>query len=259
MPDNDPREDMTHQAKKSETSVPMIDPVSPEQPNSATTQPVANDSVTTDVKDLEGRIRRAEVWMIGLTAAIAFFGLCAVIVGTLQWCAMRGQLAEMGRQGTLMHQQLVGTEAAIVNVLEFPNIESPNTGNFGFNIALKNDGHVTAGNVHLALTAQIMNLPSMESVGELWKCDPPDFLLAGNTPKNIQCFLNGLNTDTWQPIKDFKQTIAVDGAFSYDNGFGETIHRAICLRYIPTIKTNFGDEAFNRFEACERIPALMEY
>lgn len=41
--------------------------------------------------------------MIYLTAAIAFFALCSVIVGYFQWSAMRGQLAEMKSGGIDTH------------------------------------------------------------------------------------------------------------------------------------------------------------
>ena len=45
--------------------------------------------------------------MIGLTGAIAFFGLCSVIVGVLQWRSMNGQLKEMQRGGTDTHELAV--------------------------------------------------------------------------------------------------------------------------------------------------------
>lgn len=57
----------------------------------------------TEIEDLQDRLGKAESWMIWLTGAIAFFGLCAVIVGVLQWSAMRGQLAEMKSGGTDTH------------------------------------------------------------------------------------------------------------------------------------------------------------
>lgn len=41
--------------------------------------------------------------MIWLTGAIAFFGLCTVIVGFLQWNAMKGQLSEMHSGGVDTH------------------------------------------------------------------------------------------------------------------------------------------------------------
>jgi hypothetical protein len=48
-------------------------------------------------KENDDRVKWADRWMVRLTAAVAFFGLCAVAVSYLQWSAMQGQLAEMGR------------------------------------------------------------------------------------------------------------------------------------------------------------------
>jgi hypothetical protein len=45
--------------------------------------------------------------MIWLTAAIAFFALCSIIVGVFQWSAMRGQLAEMHSGGIDTHDLAV--------------------------------------------------------------------------------------------------------------------------------------------------------
>ncbi len=51
------------------------------------------------VQDIEDRVKRAERWMIGLTAAIALSALCGVVVGFLQWHTLRGQLGEMKSSG----------------------------------------------------------------------------------------------------------------------------------------------------------------
>jgi hypothetical protein len=47
----------------------------------------------------EDRMRRAELWNILLTAAIAFFALCSIGVGLFQWHVMDGQLREMRSGG----------------------------------------------------------------------------------------------------------------------------------------------------------------
>ena len=267
MPDDNSSDPADHQIIKQRRDVePPSPPPAPDDPHSPAAQSISRHEVQSEIEGIEDRVKRAERWMIGLTGAIAFFGLCSVIVGVLQWRAMRGQLNEMQSTGVDTHsltvatqQQLKGVQAATVTVVDFPNIESPATGNFGFNIAFRNGGHVVATDVHAILTAQRMALSPEESVGEPWKCTIPSFPLAPDKTKDEQCFLEGLNAETWQPIKDFKQTIAVNGTFSYENGFGDTIQQPICLRYIPTVTSKFGSEAFNRFEACDRVPALMQY
>jgi len=70
-------------------------PAPPHEPLSPAAQNVSNRDVKNAVDDIEDRVKRAEWWMIRLTAAIALFALGSVIVGVLQWNAMRGQLREM--------------------------------------------------------------------------------------------------------------------------------------------------------------------
>jgi predicted phage gp36 major capsid-like protein len=56
--------------------------------------------------ELKDRIKRAEAWVIWLTAAMALFALCSVVVGYFQWSVMNGQLGEM-RSGSSDTKQLV--------------------------------------------------------------------------------------------------------------------------------------------------------
>jgi hypothetical protein len=48
-----------------------------------------------DIQALQGELKKAEKWIIWLTAAMAFFALCGVVVGILQWAAIHGQLNVM--------------------------------------------------------------------------------------------------------------------------------------------------------------------
>jgi hypothetical protein len=60
-------------------------PPPPNDPTPAPTQGISRQEVQAEVQGIEDRVRRAELWMIGLTAAIAFSGFCAVGVGIMQW------------------------------------------------------------------------------------------------------------------------------------------------------------------------------
>lgn len=67
----------------------------PESKNDTTgknAEAVAKRESSGEVKALEDEIRSAEKRMIYLTAAIALFALCGVVVGILQWRVMSGQL-----------------------------------------------------------------------------------------------------------------------------------------------------------------------
>lgn len=59
------------------------------EPTGDATQQVRGESTNQQIANLEDRIRSAEKWMIGLTGAIAFFALCSVIVGFLQWSVIK--------------------------------------------------------------------------------------------------------------------------------------------------------------------------
>jgi hypothetical protein len=60
---------------------------------------------------LSDRIKRAEMWMILLTAAIVVLTLGMVIVGVLQWRAMRGQLDEMKSGSADTHDLALAAKA----------------------------------------------------------------------------------------------------------------------------------------------------
>lgn len=71
-------------------------PIVADQPHSSPATQVSSDRRNGDDNK---NINWADRWMVRLTAAIAFFGLCAVLVAYFQWDAMHGQLAEMKSSG----------------------------------------------------------------------------------------------------------------------------------------------------------------
>jgi len=177
-----------------------------------------------------------------------------------QRVAMDNTFEQVQKQTTLARQQLVGTQAAVVVINDYPGIESPQTNQYGFDIGFRNDGHVIASNVEVLLTVRRETVHGAKPVGEPWHCD---FGLSPIAPTKVgehQCFLEGLTARTWQPIGEFKQTIAVDGHFSYWNGFEDASPIPICLRYVPSgIKSKYGSEGPGRFVSCDRYPEWIEY
>ena|SRR5437867_363388 len=108
MPDNTPSSPVQGQNPAEGSQSPATE----QQKRSGDTTEVRQGDVCAEIQGLETRIKKAEWWMVWLTAAIAFFGLCAVIVGVLQWSAMRGQLGEMKSSGVDTHAL---AEAAIAS------------------------------------------------------------------------------------------------------------------------------------------------
>lgn len=163
----------------------------------------------------------------------------------------------MGEQTFLMRRQLAGTMAAIVKYRDLPNIESPATGNFGFNMEFENVGHVIARNVTVHLKFQMIDMNTGERIGKVWDCDPSPFEVAPDSTqiKLTSCYLNGVDTETWKPIEEFDETLAVDGTFHYEDGFEDVVpSQKICFRYEPKIE---GID-YHRFETCERFSAAVQ-
>lgn len=75
----------------------------PNQPTSDHAQSIPEVIQQAQIVGIENRVNKAETRMVWLTAAIAFFALCSVVVSVLQWRTMQGQLDEMKSGSTDTH------------------------------------------------------------------------------------------------------------------------------------------------------------
>lgn len=87
---------------RSEAIPPPAPPDSPTPPN---TQPVGGDDEHNQIQKLEDRIEAADRWMIWLTGAIAFFGLCSVVVSIFQWREINRGSADTSSLATAAKKQ----------------------------------------------------------------------------------------------------------------------------------------------------------
>lgn len=212
-------------------------------------------------------------WLVVSISAITILLLVLTVhYSRRQWIAANKSakaaektLWEIQKQTNLVRQQIVGTQAAIVDIWPSPGIESPpeittsGPGSPGFNIAFKNDGHVAAMNLEVKTTIERILLPSNKPVGFPVQCDLNFPVLGTGDPKNFQCSLAGLlDARVWQSVKLLEQTIAVNGSFVYWNGFGEQIKESVCLRFIPQIQTKYGLDGDGNFVSCDRLPATID-
>lgn len=95
MPD-DPGNGIEQKALQEKLAVDLANtPAPPDNPHVSAGQSESHEEMKRDVREIDDRVKHAERWMIGLTFAIAFFALCSIVVGILQWDAMRGQLRQM--------------------------------------------------------------------------------------------------------------------------------------------------------------------
>jgi hypothetical protein len=99
MPDNPD----ANAVEQSGVTDPPPPPVIEQQAGSSDATEIGQQNVSAKIQDLGDELHKAERWMIGLTGAIAFLGLCTVVVGAFQWSAMKGQLGEMKSGGVDTH------------------------------------------------------------------------------------------------------------------------------------------------------------
>lgn len=86
MPDDGSGSPIKEQAPQQRSEgEPIRPPTTPDDPSPPATEAISRQEVQSEVKDIEDRVKRAELWMIWLTAAIAFSGFCAIGVGYMQW------------------------------------------------------------------------------------------------------------------------------------------------------------------------------
>ncbi len=254
-------------------------PPPPDDAGCAAAKLKRNQSQKTDIQKIEDRVRRAEKWMIGLTLAIAFFGLCQVIVGTLQWNAMKGQLGEIAKQypelqksadaardsATLTRQQLIATQAAVLTLTAAWEGEDAPAGAYNFRIHLRNDSHAIASNVRGAV--QIIKMRSRDG-RLLWQSGPFIF----NSPQLLPVDPSqtiGIDRDYPLAISETERgeldnstmTVGVKGLIEYWNGF-ENAKDPICIVLLHRkIKNKAGKvilNAGNRYLPCGEYTATME-
>jgi len=207
--------------------------------------------------------------MVIATIVIAIATAVNLFVAIAMWHEMHAtgtdthELAvSAGKQIDLMRQQLVGTQAAVVVVHEYPGIESTQTNFYGFYIAFRNDGHTIASKAHATLTAQTKTAHGLKPITSL---NPPcDFDLPPILPTKIQdhrCSFEGLNERSWKPIADLRQTLAIEGALKYWNGFEEVPPQKICLLFVPTGPRNKfgGGDGPNRFVECDAYRSWIDF
>jgi hypothetical protein len=229
----------------------------------------------TDVQKLEDRIQGAELWMIRLTAAIAFFALCGVIVSVLQWCAMRGQLTEMRRGGVdthtlalaakdqadLMRKQLVGTMSAVLAIQDPQITTDPITTRDIVILRLSNGGHVIAPEAQINFKLNITSFPEKTTVyqSNSYTIVAPQ---VGPGGWSSQYPLPNFSAQDHQ-FSTQKRTVTVEGTFGFDNGFGDKFEQDFCFSYVGKYNTKNEDGGSTSggggFFPCGRFKEVVDY
>ena len=195
-----------------------------------------------EIKDFEGRIedriRGAEKWMIWLTAAIAFFGLCAVVVGVLQWNAMKGQLTEM-RSGGIDTHTLAETSKLTLR----PRINIASVGPYREMVNGTINNHVDGGFLRVQVgytnrgpfTARNVRIYTYDSIGPApakgdYKGEPQQFPQIPPTGEQTpNTYLTGRTKHTAEELNGLIKGV-LRATFSvlivYDDDLGKEVHHA---------------------------------
>lgn len=176
------------------------------------------------------------VEIAGVVILGVYTGYTIKIYGANHDAAVAAQktLCEIQKQTTLMRQETIGNQGAILELdpaLSIPAIVTA---------VRATPGRVAARNVEVRLTAQRMFLPSKQAIGNPIQCDisvpqvvgtesPTLILLSGSMRA---CYLPDFDQTTMDEIMHTRQSISISGTFSYDNGFGETFSQKFCRRYL---------------------------
>src|SRR5262249_33617184 len=81
-------------------------------------------------------------------------------------------------------------------------------------------------------------------------CDFTIMTLAPDKPEYRQCFFTILPSDM-KAIALLKETIAINGTYTYENGFGDLKAEPMCFRYFPHVRTKYGLEGSGTFPDCD--------
>jgi hypothetical protein len=234
------KEDQTED--KQENSQPGSGPI--RTPNQGQTKIIANE--TQNKKDVLTLLRKVGLHFKGVNFTnffLCLFTFALVIVSCLQWKTINRQADIMSQQTTLMRQQLVGSQAAVLYFSAGLNA----LGELQF--GLSNGGHVTATDIYLRLEVAREKVSTGTRVGKPIIFEP-------NVPpiKGGDGFGHTWLLPWGQQLSQLRQTrewpknwpgseiVTVRAKFSYQNGFGDLVQEEVCKKWLPqyTIKTKTG-------------------
>jgi hypothetical protein len=209
---------------------------------------------------------------VGLGFLIAYTIYTAGIYRANERAAQAAQdtLCEIQKQTTLMRQQMVGTQAA---VLQF-EIHDPDSATWGLAGGVRNVGHLTATDVHLHIevTQQAFDGKSLRAIGKTMVFDEAIGPIKGDNgtwPEVIWPHVwrvpwirnptPNIVFDTWPPDWPGKDISEVKAQLSYQNGFGDTIPKDYCFeRLAPgNVKIRNGAMSIGGMYPCDGFIAAI--
>jgi hypothetical protein len=168
----------------------------------------------------------------------------------------------------LTRQQLIGTEAAILNIRfdVFYQVGSETESQGLRSIIEYIAGHVIATDIHASFDVSRKREPDFKDIGtpQHFDVDFPQLmspqLMPGPSPYGVKGYdVTWLTPEVWDILKHTskEQTISVTGEFRYDNGFRQIINKPICsiwFAHLPMQNVSDGN-----WVDCAAYPAKLKY
>lgn len=156
----------------------------------------------------------------------------------LMWCAnyraadaAHDTLCQIQQQTKLMHQQLVGTLAAVVVIGDNPIWDEVT---HQLTIQVSNTGVVNGTLIRFDAIIQHKSLPHEIPIGVPVKVHRENEQLQKNVSLSIKQSIPWILDDTTNDASLWpgKDITTIDGSFTYDNGFGESITQKFCFLWM---------------------------
>ncbi len=195
----------------------------------------------------------AALWTAIATVVIAYANIKYTQYAGKQWVEMHNAavvasntLEEMKRQTFLSRQQLVGTEAAVLD-LSVPYDD----GSGVLTVQLSNNGHATAAKIHLSVDASQQKLQDGTLIGDPFHFEPPVQPIPSGKGLGHTWTLPWHLTERerqqgghWPPDWPGKRTFVFRAEVTYQNGFGDEIRQEVCRQWLPGFSIDYRGQHF---------------
>jgi hypothetical protein len=152
--------------------------------------------------------------------------------------AAHDTLGQIQQQTALYRQQLEATQAAVIQLFSPPRLDDrgPALGGMDLYIRLKNTGRAIAHGAEVRLEITKREIPSDKILGVpiQWNIPIGEFIQSDDKFLEFS-YPQIVGAKDAQRMAETRETLRIDGAILYDNGFSHPISQPICLSYIHWI------------------------
>ena len=188
-----------------------------------------------------------------LTLVIAGSNIGYDIVASCQLTSMNKQLSEMQKQTTLSRQQLVGTQAAVLQI----DIHEPDSATSGLVGGIRNAGIVNATDVYIRvqITRQRFANGAIAPIGQPLVYEDKPKIIKGGNGTWPDLFYPHIWPVPWirgisqihPPLKSWpanwpgNDITEIQVSLSYNNGFNDSVKQDICYEMTPHFRVEIAN------------------